>query len=128
MSMYIVTGGTQGIGAATVEQLIGQGLSVVFTGRDVEAGERLVQRLPGSTFVAGDVRQEADCQRVVDRALELGNGSLQGLVNNAGMAGRKALTQTSQLEWDTMFEVNTRSAFSLSSMPCPACSRVMERW
>jgi NAD(P)-dependent dehydrogenase (short-subunit alcohol dehydrogenase family) len=111
MSMYIVTGGTQGIGAVTVEQLIGQGMSVVFTGRDVDAGEQLSQRLPGSTFVAGDVRQEADCQRVVYRALELGNGSLQGLVNNAGMAGRKALTQTSQLEWDTMFEVNTRSAF-----------------
>jgi NAD(P)-dependent dehydrogenase (short-subunit alcohol dehydrogenase family) len=111
MSIFIVTGGTQGIGAATVEQLIQQGQRVVFSGRDLKAGEQLADRLPGSTFVAGDVRQEEDCRQVVARALELGNGVLLGLVNNAGMAGRKVFTETTQLEWDTMFEVNTRSAF-----------------
>jgi NAD(P)-dependent dehydrogenase (short-subunit alcohol dehydrogenase family) len=109
--MYIVTGGTHGIGAATVESLANQGFDVVFTGRDSEAGLALEKRLPSSTFVAGDVRSEADCQRVVAKALELGSGSLKGLVNNAGMAGRKAFHETTQLEWDSMFEVNTRSAF-----------------
>lgn len=109
--MYIVTGGTHGIGAATVESLTAQGLNVVFTGRDSEAGQALEKSLPLSTFVAGDVRNEVDCQRVVAKAMELGGGSLKGLVNNAGMAGRKSFHETTQLEWDSMFEVNTRSAF-----------------
>ncbi|MDR9865126.1 SDR family NAD(P)-dependent oxidoreductase [Pseudomonas baetica] len=109
--MYIVTGGTHGIGAATVESLANQGLNVVFTGRDSDAGLGLQTRLPSTTFVVGDVRNEEDCKRVVAKAMELGGGSLQGLVNNAGMAGRKAFHETTQFEWDSMFEVNTRSAF-----------------
>jgi NAD(P)-dependent dehydrogenase (short-subunit alcohol dehydrogenase family) len=109
--MYIVTGGTHGIGAATVEMLTGEGFNVVFTGRDRDAGAALEERLPTARFVFGDVRHEADCQHVVSVALEAGNGSLKGLVNNAGMAGRKVFHETSQAEWDTMFEVNTRSAF-----------------
>lgn len=111
MIMYIVTGGTHGIGAATVELLAGQGCKVVFSGRDAEAGAALQERLPASTFVPGDVRNEDDCAAVVAKALELGDGALSGLVNNAGMAGRKAFHETTQQEWDAMFAVNTRSAF-----------------
>lgn len=109
--MYIVTGGTHGIGAATVELLANRGFNVVFTGRDGKAGAALEGRLPSSRFVAGDVRNEADCIKVVAKALEMGGGVLNGLVNNAGMAGRKAFHETTQQEWDAMFEVNTRSVF-----------------
>lgn len=118
--MFIVTGGTHGIGAATVELLANQGNKVVFTGRDKDAGAALERRLPTSTFVAGDVRNEADCAAVVARALELGAGVLSGLVNNAGTAGRKIFHETSQQEWDAMFEVNTRSAFFFIKHALPA--------
>lgn len=107
--MIIVTGGTHGIGRACVERLAGQG--VVFTGRDVAAGEELAARLPGTHFVAGDVGVEQDCRRVVERALELGGGRLAGLVNNAGMGRRVAFAQASCEDWDTVMAVNARSAF-----------------
>lgn len=109
--MYIVTGGTQGIGAATVEKLVSLGHPVVFTGRDKSAGARLAASLPNCTFVAGDVLNEEDCRNVVATALQLSNGKLAGLVNNAGMSGRKVFTETTQQEWDTLFAVNTRSVF-----------------
>jgi NAD(P)-dependent dehydrogenase (short-subunit alcohol dehydrogenase family) len=109
--MYIVTGGTQGIGAATVEKLVSLGHRVVFTGRDLEAGAHLVSRLDGSTFVPGDVLSESDCANVVKTAMKLNDGKLVGLVNNAGMSGRKVFTETTEQEWDTLFAVNTRSAF-----------------
>lgn len=109
--MYIVTGGTQGIGAATVEKLASLGHCVVFTGRDQDAGARLAASLPGCTFVTGDVVSEDDCRKVVATALDLGGGKLAGLVNNAGMSGRKAFVDTTQEEWDHLFAVNTRSVF-----------------
>lgn len=117
--MYIVTGGTQGIGTATVEKLASLGQTVVFSGRDIEAGERLAARLSGCTFVAGDVLSESDCQNVVAIAMKLGDGKLAGLVNNAGMSGRKAFSETSQHEWDTLFAVNTRSVFFYTKHALP---------
>jgi NAD(P)-dependent dehydrogenase (short-subunit alcohol dehydrogenase family) len=109
--MFIVTGGTQGIGAATVEKLVEEGHRVVFTGRDEEAGVALQTRLTGAQFVAGDVLNEDDCKRVVACAMQSGEGRLSGLINNAGMSGRKAFIETTQEEWDRLFAVNTRSVF-----------------
>ncbi|RAU47843.1 MULTISPECIES: SDR family NAD(P)-dependent oxidoreductase [unclassified Pseudomonas] len=117
--MYIVTGGTQGIGAATVEKLVSLGHSVVFTGRDHAAGDQLASRLPNCTFVAGDVANEDEFRHVVETALHRGNGTLAGLVNNAGMSGRKAFVETTQQEWDTLFAVNTRSAFFYTKHALP---------
>jgi NAD(P)-dependent dehydrogenase (short-subunit alcohol dehydrogenase family) len=117
--MYIVTGGTQGIGAATVEKLVSLGHPVVLTGRDETAGTQLAARLPDCTFVAGDVMNEEDCRSVVATALQLGDGKLAGLVNNAGMSGRKVFTETSQEEWDKLFAVNTRSVFFYTKHALP---------
>ncbi|MDB6442628.1 MULTISPECIES: SDR family NAD(P)-dependent oxidoreductase [Pseudomonas] len=117
--MYIVTGGTQGIGAATVEKLASLGHPVVFTGRDPSAGSQLAERLPDCTFVPGDVLNEDDCRHVVATALQLGDGKLAGLVNNAGMSGRKTFTDTTQQEWDLLFAVNTRSVFFYTKHALP---------
>ena len=117
--MYIVTGGTQGIGAATVEKLASQGHLVVFTGRDLKAGEQLASSLAGCTFVPGDVLSESDCTTVVATAMKLSDGKLSGLVNNAGMSGRKVFTDTTAQEWDTLFAVNTRSAFFYTKHALP---------
>lgn len=109
--MIIVTGATHGIGRACVEVLAATGYRLVATGRDAAAGEGLAERLPGVTFVAGDVSRQADVERVVARALELGNGELSGLVNNAGMSKRIAFSSATQEDWDEVLAVNARSAF-----------------
>lgn len=109
--MIIVTGGTHGIGQACVERLCTEGRDVVFTGRDEDAGRRIESTFRGATFVAGDVAKADDCARVVDRALDLGEGRLSGLVNNAGMSRRIAFDSTSAADWDEVMAVNARSAF-----------------
>ncbi|MER8383209.1 SDR family oxidoreductase [Mesorhizobium sp. M0195] len=109
--MIIITGATHGIGRACVEKLASAGSRVVATGRDAEAGAALERANHGVTFVAGDVIREDDCRRVVDRALELGNGRLAGLVNNAGMSKRIAFATATQDDWDEVLAVNARSAF-----------------
>jgi NAD(P)-dependent dehydrogenase (short-subunit alcohol dehydrogenase family) len=106
--MIIVTGGTHGIGRACVELLAPGG--VVFTGRDVAAGEALAAR-SGAHFVPGDVASEPDVRKVVEAALERGGGRLSGLVNNAGMGRRIAFPEATAEDWDAVMNVNARSVF-----------------
>jgi NAD(P)-dependent dehydrogenase (short-subunit alcohol dehydrogenase family) len=108
---YIVTGGTHGIGAACVRRLAADGARVVFTGRDREAGQALMADVPQGLFVAGDASVEADCLQAVKAALELGDGRLAGLVNNAGISARMAFDQATLEDWNRVMTVNTASAF-----------------
>lgn len=108
--MIIVTGATHGIGRACVEKLASAGSRVMATGRDAEVGAAL-ERANRVTFVAGDVSREDHCRRVIDRALELGDGRLAGLVNNAGMSKRISFASATQNDWDEVLAVNARSAF-----------------
>jgi NAD(P)-dependent dehydrogenase (short-subunit alcohol dehydrogenase family) len=109
--MVLVTGGTHGIGRACVERLARDGKRSVFTGRDRDAGKNVEQAVAGTTYVPCDVTLEADCRRAVDTALTLGDGRIQGLVNNAGMSSRNAFVDSTADEWDEIMAVNARSAF-----------------
>src|ERR1700716_3492245 len=107
--MIIVTGGTHGIGRACVEHLSRDGAKIVFTGRDRDTGALIERSVAGTTYVAGDVTVEADCRRAVDTALALGNGRIDGLVNNAGMSSRVAFAASEAADWDRIMAVNARS-------------------
>lgn len=109
--MIIVTGATHGIGRACVETLAAAGKQVLATGRDAIAGAELAQANATVVFVPGDVTEESDCRKVVEYALELGGGSLSGLVNNAGMSKRISFSEATQADWDEVLAVNARSAF-----------------
>jgi NAD(P)-dependent dehydrogenase (short-subunit alcohol dehydrogenase family) len=116
--MIIVTGATQGIGRACVEQLSREGRAVLATGRDEAAGAALA-RLPGVRFVAGDVADPADIERVVAAAVEAGEGRLAGLVNNAGMGRRQSFLEASLADWDRVMAVNARSVFLFMRLALP---------
>ncbi|ONG45570.1 short-chain dehydrogenase [Pseudoroseomonas deserti] len=116
--MIIVTGATQGIGRACVEQLSSSGRQVLATGRDAAAGAELAQ-LPGVRFVAGDVADPADVERVVAAAMEAGGGRLTGLVNNAGMGRRQNFLEASLADWDQVMAVNARSVFLFIRLALP---------
>ncbi len=109
--MIIVTGGTHGIGRACVAHLAAGDGKVVFTGRDREAGAQIEREVAGATYVPCDVADEADCRRAVDTALALGNGRIDGLVNNAGMSARVSFAESSAADWDRLMTVNARSAY-----------------
>ena len=85
-SVFIVTGGASGLGAATVRMLALAGARVVIADVNRAAGDDLAAELGATTrFVPTDVTQEADGQAAVAAACE-GFGGLHGLANCAGIA------------------------------------------
>ena len=85
-SVFIVTGGSSGLGAGTVRMLVANGGRVVIADLNESAGDSLASELGGTArFVATDVASEARAAAAVSVAVE-GFGGLHGLVNCAGIA------------------------------------------
>jgi len=80
----LVTGGTSGIGAETVERFLQEGARVAFVGRNESVGVAAARRLgPAALFIRADVTSEADIQRAILETQAWG-GRLDILFNNAG--------------------------------------------
>jgi NAD(P)-dependent dehydrogenase (short-subunit alcohol dehydrogenase family) len=83
----IVTGGTSGIGLATVEMFVAEGAQVVLADIQEEAGIAIAARLGDAAhFVRTDVGREADIEALVAAAVER-FGHLDVMHNNAGIIG-----------------------------------------
>lgn len=84
-AVYLITGGSSGLGAATARRLHAAGASVVICNRDVTAGKVIASELGNDArFVRTDVVEERDAANAVEVAVTE-FGSLHGLVNCAGM-------------------------------------------
>lgn len=80
----LVTGGTSGIGEATVELFVAEGAKVVFTGRNVEKGRSMQAQLGADAhFFAADVSDEAQVEASIQESIKT-FGRLDVLFNNAG--------------------------------------------
>ena len=84
-STFIISGGSSGLGAATVRRFHAQGARVVIADLNLELGEKLATELgSGVHFCKTDVTQESDALAAVACAREH-FGGLNGLVNCAGI-------------------------------------------
>ncbi len=84
--VFLVTGGSSGLGAATAKMLVEQGGKVVLADINAEAGAAKAAELGAQArFVRADIASEADGRQAVAAALEA-FGGLHGLANCAGVA------------------------------------------
>lgn len=106
----IVTGGTSGIGRATVEQYIDEGAKVVIADIQDDQGQELAHRLGESAlYVHTDVTQEHDLKTVVNSTTEH-FGRLDIFFNNAGAKGDpSSMTDLSAEGFDKAIALLTRS-------------------
>lgn len=118
----VVTGSTSGIGAAIARAFAAEGAQVVITGRREGRGAQVVDEIKQAggqaVFERADMAVAEDCKQVCERAKET-FGGLDILVNNAGIFPRAKFEETTPEFWDTMFAVNTRSAFLCSQAAVP---------
>ncbi|ANE79279.1 3-oxoacyl-ACP reductase [Mycobacterium adipatum] len=104
----IITGASQGIGAALVEGYRKLGYAVVANSRTIEAGDD-----PMVLAVPGDIGEPGVGQRIIDAALEH-FGRVDTVVNNAGIFIAKPFTEYTDADYDAITGVNLRGFFEVS--------------
>lgn len=108
----LVTGAASGIGLASATRLASEGATVV--GMDVVEAEASVwSEIGGGGFFLGDVRDESFVQAAVASIREQ-QGSLDIVVNAAGVAGGGAVHMVDAEEWDRVVDVNLKGTFLVS--------------
>jgi NAD(P)-dependent dehydrogenase (short-subunit alcohol dehydrogenase family) len=107
----VVTGGTSGIGAATVRLFASEGARVVIVARRTGPGEELVAELGPERvkFLAGDVGMEATATAAIDVAEKWGGVDI--LVNNAAMDWTSRIVETSEADARRVLQTNFIGAF-----------------
>jgi len=112
-----VIGGTRGIGEAIVRRLAEAGARVATMARtaDEKAGGDVV-------VLAGDVSLKADVDRAVARVVGR-LGTIDVLVNCAGVVRRKPVLETTEEDWDFIHDVNVKGVF----LACRAVAPVMRK-
>jgi NAD(P)-dependent dehydrogenase (short-subunit alcohol dehydrogenase family) len=112
----LVTGGSSGLGEATVLKFAREGAKVVIAARRVEQSERVVQQILASGgeahFVRADVSRAADVERMVTETVER-FGRLDCAVNNAGIVGPKftPVADVTEAQWDEVIGVNLKGVW-----------------
>lgn len=113
----IVTGAADGIGREVARDFASRGVRVVLADRSAELGERqaaAIRQLGGEAqFVRADVRNEADVKTLVRAAAEA-YGTVDWLINNAGVSRWKSLYELTVEEWDDVLNTNLRGMFLCS--------------
>ena len=112
--VVLVSGGTQGVGAAVARAAVGAGAAVAVTGRRPEPGQALVDELRAAggraRYVPCDVSDVAAVQACV-RTVLAEYGRVDSLVNAAGLTSRGTLLDTTPELFDAHIAVNLRGPF-----------------
>ena len=110
----VVTGGARGIGWATVQALLVDGVRPVLFDRDetalADAGRRLAERGVEHHAASVDVTDETAVERAM-AAVVARFGRLDILVNNAGIALRRPTLELSLADWQKVVDVNLTGVF-----------------
>ena len=122
----VVTGGTTGIGRATVERLHAEGAAVVFCGRRADLGAELCGTLGAdrAMFVRADVTDRGDLERLHDQAAER-FGRLDVVVNNAGNVVVGPTLELLPKHWRRTLALNLDAVFDSCQLAIPLLRRTI---
>jgi 3-oxoacyl-[acyl-carrier protein] reductase len=108
---FIVTGASGGIGNSIAEKLHEQGANVLATGTRIEKLEDLAKKFNGVKTLKFDISQHEKIEEFINEATEKLGGSLDGIVNNAGITKDNLTIRMSLEEWTKVIDINLTSTF-----------------
>jgi NAD(P)-dependent dehydrogenase (short-subunit alcohol dehydrogenase family) len=113
----LVTGGNRGLGKAFATALAQAGAAVAIAGRDAGRNAQTVEQAVGDglTLVAidADITSDADVDRMTREAIDA-LGGLDILVNNAGTCFHNESWNVTDSEWSQVFDLNVRALWKCS--------------
>lgn len=125
--VFLITGGSSGLGFATARKLVEAGAKVVLADINEEAGQARAAELgENALFVAVDITQEADASMAIAHTLEH-FGGLHGLVNCAGIAPAEKLLGRNGVHslesFRKVVDVNLIGTFNMLRLAAEAIAR-----
>jgi 3-oxoacyl-[acyl-carrier protein] reductase len=110
----IVTGASGGIGNSIVEKLHDNGAKVLATGTKLEKLEKLKEKFKDIKILKFDISQHEKIEEFINKATEDLGGSLDCIVNNAGITKDNLTIRMSLEEWKKVIDINLTSTFLMS--------------
>ena len=121
-NVVLVTGATGGIGKSIVNKYSRQGLTLAIADKDEEQANKLVHEINHSNGKAmafpGDLLDQNYCDSLANE-VQKKLGSIDILINNAGLMRRGDITQTSDEDYDLSMKINVEAPFRLIRAAIP---------
>ena len=110
----IVTGASGGIGNAIIKKLSEAGANILASGTRIEKLEELKKNFEGLKILKFDISQSDKIEEFIENATNELGGSLDGIVNNAGITQDNLAIRMSLDEWQKVININLTSTFLMS--------------
>tara|TARA_Y100000816_G_C26054156_1_gene553026 strand:+ start:449 stop:1186 length:738 start_codon:yes stop_codon:yes gene_type:complete len=110
----IVTGATGGIGNSIVKKLSDLDANIIATGTKIEKLEELKSKYKNVKILRFDISQTEKIEEFIENATSLLGGSIDCLINNAGLTQDNLAIRMSLDEWKKVIDINLTSTFLLS--------------
>ncbi|WP_091216650.1 SDR family NAD(P)-dependent oxidoreductase [Paenibacillus sp. BC26] len=111
------------VGRAVANQLAAQGIHVVVAGRNEERGEQTVAAIRAAggkaEFVQTDLLDASSARLLAKRAVELGNGLVDILINNAGVFPFGPTHETTEEDFERVYALNVKTPYFLVAELAP---------
>ena len=121
-NVVLVTGATGGIGKSIVNKYSRQGFTLAIADKDEEQASKLVHEINHSNGKAmafpGDLLDQNYCDSLANE-VQKKLGSIDILINNAGLMRRGDITQTSDEDYDLSMKINVEAPFRLIRAAIP---------
>jgi NAD(P)-dependent dehydrogenase (short-subunit alcohol dehydrogenase family) len=121
--IFLVTGGSRGIGLAIAQRLGKEGARLVLAARNEAALRRAAKEIPGGALtIPADVTQPRQVERLY-KVIEREIGGLDVLINNAGVFTYKPFVSTSLADWHRNIETNLTALYLCTRGALPLLRR-----
>ncbi len=126
-STALITGGTSGIGRAVANKLAALGIHVIVVGRDVERGKKTVAEIRAAggkaDFISSDLRGAESARELARKAIELGNGHVDILINNAGIYPFGPTHEMTEEMFEHVYALNVKAPYFLVAELAPLMAK-----
>jgi len=110
----IVTGASGGIGNSIVEKMYNNGANILATGTRIEKLDELKKKFDKIKILAFDISKHEKIEEFIENATDELGGTLDCIVNNAGITKDNLTIRMSLEEWTKVIDINLTSTFLMS--------------